>query len=746
MQPPQAPNTATETKVLLLLAAVILLATMAAHLSHPIQIYDTDLWYHMSGGRHLAATGEIQDDTSFSFIAPERSFTNYYWLFQAVVYGVHSLGGYFGLLVLRAVLGGLLAASVLLLLTPWDSRPPPAAPEEQRRLWNRRLLWGVVWSAVVVLAVFPRFLNVRPHIVSYLMVAVFLLVLEKRPRWSWTLVPLGVLWANIHGIVYPLTLTLLGAYAADYLWERLPARRPGQSPAAPTSPQPHFGRSWPLWFAAACATVLATPHFTALLDVPFTVAQMGEYYIGELARLDLLSMAAIDLFPPRELTMGLSFLAVVAPPVALGYLLFTRQARPSQVILLAAAIVLLYRYRRFLYEYIIMCTPILAAGLDAWCSRTPAPGRRLLRLGMAGALVLLVALGLLQPFRGRPHYPFSDTQLPAGTMAFMAQKAPAGSKLLHVPNYGGYIQWRIAPEHKLYCDLQMSLFTEFDTFSGLRAFQDPVVMGRLLDAYAPDFVLYSSQAGSPEVLEQFDQLVPVFFDLTGVLFANVERQPELAREFDITDIDPFNVTAMDFESLTPEQAAGVRAMVDRMLEIAPHENQLNHVAGQLAIRLRDLETARTCAAVNLKYHPETHSGYFIMGQAALMQQQWQAALDWFSRALEHAGDAELQQSCRRNIYIAGLKAGKYEQAYEALLAAEPPYAGTTTYKYLYELALGAAAAGKMEYSRVFFRFALLTTPAIDPGFQQNILDAMERLGLEDLGPVPGVGSQAGPQG
>lgn len=83
----------------------------------PIVAYDHDLWFHLSHGRYLFAQGEIPSTSYFSFLEPPRTGIDYYWLFQALVYGVHSLSGYLGLIALRTVLYGtflLLVARYLL--------------------------------------------------------------------------------------------------------------------------------------------------------------------------------------------------------------------------------------------------------------------------------------------------------------------------------------------------------------------------------------------------------------------------------------------------------------------------------------------------------------------------------------------------------------------------------------------------------------------------------------------------------
>ena len=76
---------------LCLLFSLFLLATCFYHLANwPIAGTDTDLWYHLNGGRYFYETGSVARTSFFSFIEPQRLWVNYYWLFQVVVYQVFS--------------------------------------------------------------------------------------------------------------------------------------------------------------------------------------------------------------------------------------------------------------------------------------------------------------------------------------------------------------------------------------------------------------------------------------------------------------------------------------------------------------------------------------------------------------------------------------------------------------------------------------------------------------------------------
>ena len=79
-------------------------------LNQPIRFSDTDLWYHLSGGRFLLETGRLANPLDLSFIEPKRDYLNYFWGFQGLVYVIWSAAGYLGLIVMKAL---------VLLATAW---------------------------------------------------------------------------------------------------------------------------------------------------------------------------------------------------------------------------------------------------------------------------------------------------------------------------------------------------------------------------------------------------------------------------------------------------------------------------------------------------------------------------------------------------------------------------------------------------------------------------------------------------
>jgi len=85
--------------------ALLFLGGLLSFLGWPISgSGDTDLWYHLNSGRYFFSHYQIADHGFFSFYGHERSWANYYWFYQLVVYQVFSLLGYSGLIAFRSVI------------------------------------------------------------------------------------------------------------------------------------------------------------------------------------------------------------------------------------------------------------------------------------------------------------------------------------------------------------------------------------------------------------------------------------------------------------------------------------------------------------------------------------------------------------------------------------------------------------------------------------------------------------------
>ncbi len=169
-----------------------------------------DLAYHLRVGGQILDTGTIPSTDTLTFTAMGAPWQDQQWGAQAILAATYRLGGWTGLVVLRAVLVGV-AFGLLFDLC-------------RRRSGSTRIAAWLTLAAFVCAAIS---LGLRPQLIGVaIFVAVLWLVLRRREmgRTVWLVVPLVAIWANVHGS-FILGPALLGIALVEDLFDRADAWR-----------------------------------------------------------------------------------------------------------------------------------------------------------------------------------------------------------------------------------------------------------------------------------------------------------------------------------------------------------------------------------------------------------------------------------------------------------------------------------------------------------------------------------------
>jgi hypothetical protein len=181
------------------------------------EISDSDIWLHLMTGRHTWETKALTVPDPFSYTSngnsaayPGEMKTRYFnltheWLAQMTMYAIHAAGGFPALVLLRAVMLVIFCGLVGLMV--W---------------WRTAGFYRALGAAIAAGAVAINFQQSRPFLITFVLLAVTMAVLERR-RWMWALVPVFVVWANSHG-GYFMGWVMLGAYCGEALIQRLRKR------------------------------------------------------------------------------------------------------------------------------------------------------------------------------------------------------------------------------------------------------------------------------------------------------------------------------------------------------------------------------------------------------------------------------------------------------------------------------------------------------------------------------------------
>ena len=184
------------------------------------RVWDYDVWFQLACGRAIAELGRLPVHDVLSWTATDRPWDTQEWLSQVLGYGIWRAGGLPALTAVKALLAG---ALVWLIWRRAVASTAGFQPDGEIRLtsalpWLAAGLCG--WGAYVM----RWHLVERPQILTYGFVALELIILESG-RSPWILVPVTVLWANLHGgsaLLGPglFALWTLGAAAAGWRQRR----------------------------------------------------------------------------------------------------------------------------------------------------------------------------------------------------------------------------------------------------------------------------------------------------------------------------------------------------------------------------------------------------------------------------------------------------------------------------------------------------------------------------------------------
>ena len=179
-----------------------------------------DYWWQLRTGALIVETGEVPKHDVYTYTVPGARYIDIHWLHQLGLHGLHSLGGHDAVVVAKA----LMVCALIGILAPIGYR--------RERPWVSALGLGLM-----LLVAADRFMP-RPELPSFLLLAAFLALLDRHERrrdaWVFAIVPLQLIWANVHGL-FALGLAVCAIYlAAEVLRplvapdQRLDARAAGR--------------------------------------------------------------------------------------------------------------------------------------------------------------------------------------------------------------------------------------------------------------------------------------------------------------------------------------------------------------------------------------------------------------------------------------------------------------------------------------------------------------------------------------
>jgi len=688
------------------LIALFFLLLIGYFIAWPIVMTDTDLWYHLSGGRYFWQNGTIARDAFFSYITPPKSWYNYYWLFQAAVYKIFQWTDYYGLIVLRCLLYFLTALFICLSFV--------------RRHENRtELLLGLFLFVTCAIVILYRELAVRPHLFSYLFIVVFLYILEFKRDKIWLLPLLGIFWSNVHGIEYPVMFLIVFAYLAEIYWRQL--RK------IPTGDAAGKKEIWLL--ISVFYTIFITPGVIELVQTPFSVsfenAAYQHLYVRELLPIPFRNFFIFAPVSVQGLISSLQNLIVLLSAAFLLIGLWKRKLRISHAILLIGALLLLAKHSRFSCEFTLLSIPLLRQGAHLIAERIQFP-RRVVDLALPVVVVLLPVLVFHSTLGNRPAYPFSPSNLPTGVVRFLNQNAPGG-KILNEANTGGYLPWALSPKFKIYMDMQMTIFSDTDFAAANNAFFDANAFKAFIQKYDPSFISVSLNIPHFKKVAATDtRFVPVFFDQAELLYVNKTHHSDLAERYALKAIDPFHYSEVIFADESTEKLSEIFAEASRILDQDPANYRAHHILSSISVVRRQYDKALSHAEAIIRLYPEQSHGYALKGDALFWMGRYEEAARLYKKALD-MGRTSKAENVYWNLHASYNNLKEYKKAYRVLSKYVNPFNPNTDYKEIYQLGISASTVGKIREAVTFLKIAKLKVPPTDTEYVQKIVKNLATL-------------------
>jgi hypothetical protein len=491
-------------RLLNLKVATFLLMVIAAlfYLGHTKA--DPDLWGYLAFGRLFWTQGRFPYFDVFAYVPTLKPWVYHEWLTGVLFYPIYQTLGDTGLQILKYALGLATVGVTYYTARRRGADPLPTAL--------------ILFIALGGLSM--GYSPVRAQVFTYLFFAIFLYLLESarlsgNRRWLWVLVPIQIVWCNLHGgFLAGLGLILL--YAVGEALSRRPFRAylgwfllAGLA----TLVNP-YGLKY--WIYLVRAVTMPRPEITEWLSL------YGGYKQGILASTDFFY-----------------FLILIVVAVLLVMWNRWREITPALVTLLT--LYLGVRHSRHLVFFALTFGAFMPVLLTAffrefktrpeiipWIQRLggkiPALVVILLIFIYAYRLVSRNPLNLKFPSEPNPAAKF-EIYYPVGAINYLQQRRLSG-KLLVYFNWGEYCLWKLYPQCHVAIDgryetvYPQSLNQEYFDFLNARK-----NWRNFLEHYPPDMILIELRSKLYSLLSRNPEWRQVYADPGCALF---QRQEEVA--------------------------------------------------------------------------------------------------------------------------------------------------------------------------------------------------------------------------
>src|SRR5215216_1784604 len=297
---------------------------------------DGDFWWHLKTGEYIVRNFSIPRTDSYSFTVSGKPWVAHEWLSEVIFYLVYSRAGFNTLIFIF---------TVLTVLAFWI-------------VFRRTNAHPFVKGFAVLLSVWSILptMGVRPRTFTLLFAGIYLALLhrfvrERETKAIWWLVPLMIVWVNLHA-GYLIGLVLIGLAIAGVV---LDAWFAGEKLAAHSSRL----KTLVLVFVACFVAVTLNPQGPRIFLFPF------EFFFSPVQQDQIVDWLSPD-FHQRELFPLLLLIILTIAALALS----PKRARPSELLLFLSTLYMTLKSNRHMAIFALVAGPMLADYLQHWLETT----------------------------------------------------------------------------------------------------------------------------------------------------------------------------------------------------------------------------------------------------------------------------------------------------------------------------------------------------------------------------------------
>ncbi len=577
-----------------------------------------DAWFHLSAGRYIWTERLLPKGDPFSFTRHGVTWVDHEWLYQLGLAAIHAMGGWD--LAITVKTSVLLSAFVVVVLGVTPRQP----------VWG----WAVAVLAVMIGA--ERFI-LRPQTISLLFTAISLVLLLRYRHssglWIWWLVPLQLVWVNVHGyFVIGIILTTIVLGSSRLLAWLIPDVSWWTSDRIPWVDE---RRLW--WVLVSMVSIVfINPYGWRAVWYPVQAVQFlwEPGYVASRAVSELQSLPYWFVRGRMCHQLGYWVLAALAiVPMCLR----PRRASLSLFMVFGLVLFLSLDRLRHLDLYALVGCAIAIHSWDAWLAerqggahaRAVVAFRWCSWVGVCCA-VLLCAGVWMRGYYGswgdprRPGFGIAQDLFPEGAVAFVSE-APVQGPLFHNFSMGGYVLAQTYPRHKVFVDGRTELYEGSILGEYVHFSQDQ--WEEWVSRYGLEAALvgHAVQDALPliEVIYNSPQWVPVYFDSSGIVFVRRNGPNDVLAQTRQLDLGSMHFAA-DLDTVRDQYRFG-------MLGAVFPSAQLNQ--GRVLMHLNLHEAALSMYQAALTLSPDVAAAHNNIGVIYGDMGRYELALEHFERAI-----------------------------------------------------------------------------------------------------------------